>query len=53
MSTLLLLIEGKASRVPKVTFYFVSIVETLHDIQIAFARAMQLCCRYFASNVNC
>ena len=53
ISTLLLLIEGKASRVPKVTFYFFSIVETLHDMQIAFARAMHLCCRYFASNVNC
>ena len=53
ISTLLLLIEGKASRVPKVTFYFFSIVETLHDMQIAFARAMQLCCLYFATNVNC
>ena len=34
---------GKASRVPKVTSYFSSIVETLHDMQIAVAWATQLC----------
>ena len=43
ISTLLFLVAGKASRVPKVTSYFSSIVETLHDMQIAVARATQLC----------
>ena len=43
ISTLLLLLAGEASRVPKVTSYFSSIVETLHDMQIAVARATQLC----------
>ena len=43
ISTLLLLLAGKASRVPKVTSYFSLIVETLHDMQIAVARATQLC----------
>ena len=43
ISTLLLLLAGKASRVPKVTSYVSSIVETLHDMQIAVARATQLC----------
>ena len=42
ISTLLLLLAGKAGRVPKVTSYFSSIVETLHDMQIAVARAKQL-----------
>ena len=43
ISTLLLLLARKASRVLKVTTYFSSIVETLPDMQIAVARATQLC----------
>ena len=43
ISTLLFLVAGKASRVPKVTSYFSSIVETFQDMQIAVARATQLC----------
>ena len=43
ISTLLFLAAGKASRVPKVTSYFSSIVETLHDMQITVAGATQLC----------
>ena len=45
ISTLFLLLAGKASRVPKFLFLLDRGVtsETLHDMQIAVARATQLC----------
>ena len=49
ISTLLFLVAGKASRIPKVTYYFSLIVEwllkpsTICKMQIAVARPTQLC----------
>ena len=48
ISALLFLVARKVSRVPKVTYHFSSIVEyetseTLQDVQLAVARATQLC----------